>query len=165
MHIFRYFLNFFFLLFPPVGYFGLRSIIWSYAGVKLQNNVSFCGHGFIYGRGSVFINTNTWISPGLVLRTHVDAPISIGSNCDIGPNVEIITGTHLIGPSYRRAGPGIANPVEISNGCWIGARVLILGGVTIGAGSIVAAGAVVVKDVPDNVLVAGIPARIIKQLI
>jgi maltose O-acetyltransferase len=49
--------------------------------------------------------------------------------------------------------------VTIADGCWIGARALILGGVTIGPGSVIAAGSVVVSDVPENVLAAGVPAR------
>ena len=64
----------------------------------------------------------------------------------------------------RRAGEGTARPIEIGDGCWIGARSVILGGVRIGAGCVVAAGSVVTRDVPDNVLVAGVPACIKRQL-
>jgi maltose O-acetyltransferase len=149
---------------PPTHFFTLRRKVLKIIGVFIGNNVCFCGHGFIYGRGALYIGDGTWVSPGVLIRTHVDASIKIGRNCDIGPNVELITGGHSIGPALRRAGHGTALPIEIEDGCWIGARTLILGGVRIGAGSIVAAGSVVTQNVPENVLVAGIPARIKKEL-
>jgi len=55
-------------------------------------------------------------------------------------------------------------PISVGDGCWIGARTVILGGVTIGAGSIVAAGSMVAYDVPANVLVAGVPAKVKRVL-
>jgi maltose O-acetyltransferase len=64
----------------------------------------------------------------------------------------------------RRAGEGVANSIEIGDGCWIGARSIILGGVRIGEGSVVAAGSVVTRDVPSNVLIAGVPACIKRKL-
>ncbi|MFE8729811.1 DapH/DapD/GlmU-related protein, partial [Aeromonas hydrophila] len=61
-------------------------------------------------------------------------------------------------------GEGVALPISIGDGCWIGADVLIIGGVTIGKGVVVAAGSVVTRDIPDNVLVAGVPAVIKRRL-
>lgn len=127
-------------------------------------NVSVCGRGWLYGRGLLCIGSNTWLSPGVIFYTHLDAPIVIGANCDIGPAVEFIPGGHVIGSASRRAGSGTANPISIGNGCWIGAKSIILGGVNIGDGCIVAAGAVVTCDVPPNCLVAGVPARVKRQL-
>ena len=101
---------------------------------------------------------------GVIFYTHLEAPIVIGSNCDIGPSVEFITGSHEVGTSLRRAGKGIAKPIVINDGCWIGAGSRILAGVTIGSGTIVASGSVVVCDVPENVLVAGVPAIVKKNL-
>jgi maltose O-acetyltransferase len=125
---------------------------------------SVCGRGWIYGRGRLTIGHGTWLSPGVVLHTHLDAPITIGNCCDIGTGVEVITGSHLIGDSSRRAGLGTAKPVTIEDGCWIGAGSRLLGGVTVGLGSIVAAGAVVTRDVAPNSLVAGVPA-VFKKLL
>ena len=110
------------------------------------------------------IGVDTWLSPGVVIHSHVDAPIVIGERCDIGPGVEFIPGSHIIGASSRRAGMGTANPISIGNGCWLGAKSIILGGVSIGDGCIVAAGTVVTDSVPPNTLVAGIPARFKRQL-
>jgi maltose O-acetyltransferase len=100
----------------------------------------------------------------VIFYTHLDALIVIGADCDIGPSVEFITGSHVIGASSRRAGIGTVKPIVINDGCWIGAGSRILGGVTIGSGAVVAAGSVVIRDVPENVLVAGVPAVVKKEL-
>lgn len=88
----------------------------------------------------------------------------IGKNCAIGPRVIIGPAHHKIGSSNRRAGKALYLPCRIEDGVWVGARAVILGGVTIGKGSIVAAGAVVIKDVPPNTMVGGVPAKVIKKL-
>jgi acetyltransferase-like isoleucine patch superfamily enzyme len=92
------------------------------------------------------------------------AAVTIGMDCAVGPRVCFITSGHAIGPSQRRAGPGISAPITVEDGCWIGAGAVLLPGVTIGRGSIVAAGAVVNRDVAPNSLVGGVPARILKGL-
>jgi maltose O-acetyltransferase len=132
--------------------------------IEAGENVSMCGRGWIFGRGQLRIGNDTWLSPGVIFHTHLDAPIIIGSNCDIGPSVEFITGGHIIGTASRRAGTGTAKPIVINDGCWIGAGSRILGGVNIGTGSVVAAGSVVTHDVPANALVAGVPAIFKRQL-
>ena len=90
--------------------------------------------------------------------------IFIGDNVMIGPNTLITTVGHPLTPMGRRKHLGIAKPVRIGNDVWIGGNVTVLPGVTIGNNVIVAAGAVVTKDIPDNVLVGGVPARKIKDL-
>jgi maltose O-acetyltransferase len=132
--------------------------------VRLGRNVSVCGRGWIYGRGALLIGDETWVSPGTVFHTHLSAPIVIAARCDVGPSVEFVTGTHIIGAARRRAGAGTANPITVEEGVWIGARSLVLGGVVIGAGAVIAAGAVVTRDVPPGVLVAGVPATVKKRL-
>lgn len=90
--------------------------------------------------------------------------IYIGDNVMIGPNTLITTVNHPMTPMGRRQHLGIATPVTIGNDVWIGGNVTILPGVKIGNNVIVAAGAVVTKDIPDNTLVGGVPARKIKDL-
>ena len=130
----------------------------------MGNGVCFCGGGWIYGRGMLKIHDGTWISPSTVFYTHVEAPIVIGAKCDIGPGVKFIPGGHQIGTSSRRAGKGTAKPIVVEDGCWIGAYTQILGGVTIGKGSVIAAGSVVTRDIKENSLAAGVPAIIKKEL-
>lgn len=93
-----------------------------------------------------------------------DGSIVIGKNCAIGTDVIICTGTHKLGPPERRSGPGYGKPIVIQDGVRISTRALILEGVTISKGSQVAAGAVVVRDVAENTLVGGVPAKFIKEL-
>ncbi len=88
----------------------------------------------------------------------------IGDNVMIGPNSLITTVNHPMTPAGRRKHLGIATPVVIGNDVWFGANVTVLPGVHIGNNVVVAAGAVVTKDVPDNTLVGGVPARKIKDL-
>jgi acetyltransferase-like isoleucine patch superfamily enzyme len=80
----------------------------------------------------------------------------------IGPRVNLVTENHPLDPSDRRA--LLTRPIVIKRNAWIGAGATILPGVTIGENSIVAAGAVVSKDVPANTIVAGIPAKVIKSI-
>lgn len=88
--------------------------------------------------------------------------ITIEDHVLIGPKVNLITENHPLDPVSRRA--LICKPIVIKRNAWIGAAATILPGVTIGENAVVAAGAVVTKDVPDNVIVGGVPAKVIKKL-
>jgi maltose O-acetyltransferase len=92
------------------------------------------------------------------------ARIEIGDRVQFGFQVTLVTGDHLIGPPESRAGEHRARPIRIEEGAWIGARATILPGVIIGRGAVVAAGAVVTRDVPANALVAGVPAKVLRVL-
>jgi acetyltransferase-like isoleucine patch superfamily enzyme len=80
----------------------------------------------------------------------------------IGPKVNLVTTNHPLNPAERRG--TISHPIVIRRNVWIGAGATILAGVTIGENSVVAAGAVVTKDVPPNTVVGGVPAKIIKSI-
>ena len=89
--------------------------------------------------------------------------LTIGDDVMIGPKVTIVTAGHPVSPTERRNGITMS-PVVIGNNVWIGAAATILPGVTIGDGAVVAAGAVVSRNVPANTMAAGVPARVIKSL-
>jgi len=89
--------------------------------------------------------------------------LDIADDVMIGPNVSIITSGHPIEPSQRRAAV-VAKPIAIERNVWIAAGATIIGGVTIGENSVVAAGSVVTKNVPPNTLVGGNPARLIRSI-
>ena len=91
------------------------------------------------------------------------AEVRIGDNCLIGPNVGIYTAGHHLHPADRHK-TGFAKPIIIGHNVWIGGHSVIVGGVTIGNNSIIAAGSVVVKNVPENTMVAGNPAKKLKDL-
>lgn len=92
------------------------------------------------------------------------APFYAGNDVMIGPNTLITTVNHPLTPMGRRKGLAQAKPVRIGSDVWIGGNVTILPGVTIGNNVVIAAGAVVTKDVPDNSLVGGVPAKIIREI-
>ena len=160
----RHVVNIFLWFLPPTRLFLLRNLFLKIAGIKLGRHVCFCGRSWIYGRGDLLIKHDTWISPGAIIFTNESVAINIGAQCDIGPGVEFITGSHDIGTSLRRAGKGYAKAITVEDGVWIGAKSIILGGVTIGSGSIIAAGSLVRFDVPPNSLVAGVPAVVRRSL-
>ena len=91
------------------------------------------------------------------------AEISIGDDVMIGPNVSIITEGHPVAPSQRRAYV-VAKPIVIERNVWIAAGATIIGGVTVGENSVIAAGSVVTRDVAPNTLVGGNPARVIRSI-
>ncbi|TWD94537.1 maltose O-acetyltransferase [Neobacillus bataviensis] len=90
--------------------------------------------------------------------------IRIGNNCFIAPGVHIYTATHPLNTKERISGAEYGIPVTIGDNVWIGGRAIINPGVKIGNNVVIASGAIVTKDVPDNVVVGGNPAKIIKQI-
>ena len=118
--------------------------------------------GFRYAYGTVRIGAGCYINRDGYFEG--EAPITIGDQVSIGPGVTFLTVGHHIGPTTRRAGAFDIRPITVGDGAWIGANVTILPGVRIGAGAVVAAGAVVTQDVPPDTLVAGIPARVKRTL-
>ncbi len=112
------------------------------------------GAGMKIGR-NVFVNQNcTFYDLG---------GLEIGDDVMIGPNVSLITSGHPVEPSRRRDFV-VAKPIAIERNVWIGAGATIIGGVTVGEHSVVAAGAVVTRDVPPNTLVGGNPATVIRSI-
>jgi len=92
------------------------------------------------------------------------APVLIGSNVLFGPNVQIYTASHPVGYLERRNGLEFAVPIEIGSDVWVGGSVAISPGVTIGSRSVIGAGSVVTRDVPEGVFAAGNPCRVIRKI-
>ncbi|CAN5186969.1 sugar O-acetyltransferase [soil metagenome] len=88
--------------------------------------------------------------------------ISLEDNVLIGPKVNLITENHPMEPENRQS--LVCRPILIKRNAWIGAAATILPGVTIGENAVVAAGAVVTRDVPANTIVAGVPAKVVKSI-
>ena len=138
---------------------------------ELNENVVLQGPiTFHYGRHTK-IGKNTFINFNFTFQD--DTEVTIGENCDFGPNVTITTPLHPMLADERRTlmcpdGVGrrlcYAKPVHIGNGCWICANVTILPGVTIGDGCVIGAGSVVTRSVPAHSFAAGNPCRVIRTL-
>ncbi|MDI5966219.1 sugar O-acetyltransferase [Streptantibioticus silvisoli] len=92
------------------------------------------------------------------------APVTVGEDVQIGPNVQLLTSTHELGARRRREGWERAVPVTVGDNVWLGGGVIVCPGVTIGADTVVGAGAVVTRDLPPGVLAVGSPARVVREL-
>lgn len=90
--------------------------------------------------------------------------ITIGDRVLMGPGVQIYGATHPLDPAIRATGKENAKPVTIGNDVWIGGGAIICPGVTVGDGVTIGAGSVVTRDIPANVLAAGNPCRVIREL-
>lgn len=138
----------------------MRSVVGRFVfdGCGRNVNIERCAD---FGTGSgICIGDNS----GLGIRCKVRGPLVLGDDVMMGPDVLIFTSNHEIGRTdipMRLQGNGAVKRVTISSDVWIGARVIILPGVTIGKGAVIGAGAVVAKDVPDYAIVGGVPAKII----
>jgi maltose O-acetyltransferase len=92
------------------------------------------------------------------------ATITIGDDVQVGPNVQFLTPTHPIEAEPRRAKLEAARPIAVGDNAWLGGGVILLPGVTVGENTVVGAGAVVVEDLPPNVVAVGNPARVVRRL-
>lgn len=133
--------------------------------IRIGNNVKI--HSFLHrvqlsaGQNALLeIGDDTFINNGTVLSAR--ERVSIGRRCQIGPHVIAMDcDFHAVGALSEA---GKTAPIIVEDDVWLATRATILRGVTIGRGSVVAAGAVVTKDVPPYTLVAGVPARVIRDL-
>lgn len=153
-------------LFPPLVGNRSRVRLLRFAGVRIGRGTTIGGPINIHGAGRpasrVTIGTDCWINMSSVFDA--SRPITIGNRVAMGHQVMLLTSTHDVGPPSERAGALRDAPIEIGDGVWLGARCTILPGVVVGAGAIVATGAVVTKSVEPNTIVAGVPARVVRTL-
>jgi maltose O-acetyltransferase len=92
------------------------------------------------------------------------SPVHIGSRVLFGPAVQIYAATHPLSAALRRAGLELGKPVEIGDDVWVGGGAIICPGVRIGSRAVIGAGSVVTRDVPEAVLAAGNPCRVIREI-
>lgn len=120
-------------------------------------------HGAFIGKGS---NIRIGDRSGLGIDCEIHGPVTIGRDVMMGPEVHIYAtahGTARTDVPMIEQGYAQARPVTIGDDVWIGARAIILPGVHVGTGVVIGAAAVVTKDVPDYTVVAGNPARVVKD--
>ena len=112
--------------------------------------------------GTLDVGPRTLLNYGSSIAAH--ERVTIGERCLIGTHAIIIDNDfHRIEPE-RRLEPPESRPITIEDNVWLGARVIVLGGVTVGAGSCIGAGSVVIDDIPPRSLAVGVPARVIRKL-
>lgn len=93
-----------------------------------------------------------------------DTHIYVGDYTELGPNVVIATAGHPILPELREQVYQYNAPVYVGRNCWLGAGVIVVPGITIGDNTVVGAGSVVTKDIPSNVVAAGNPCRVLREI-
>jgi maltose O-acetyltransferase len=116
-----------------------------------------CDYGYLTEVGA-----RTFINYGAVILDC--ARVTIGDEVQIATNVQLLTATHPLDAGSRRALWESAQPIAIGDGAWLGGGVIVCPGVTIGENTVVGAGAVVVSDLPPNVLAVGNPCRQVREL-
>ena len=123
--------------------------------IELPFHANWGGHHVHFGSG-IYVNSNMTMVD--------DGHIYIGDKVMIGPNVSLITAAHPIEPELRAKGRQYNRDVHIGENVWIGTGVIILPGVSIGKNSVIGAGSVVTKDVPENTVAFGNPCRVIRRI-
>jgi maltose O-acetyltransferase len=117
----------------------------------------YCDYGY-----QTHIGARTFVNFGLVVLDV--AQVMIGDDVQVGPYVQLLTATHPVEAEARRAKWESAEPISIGDNVWLGGGVIVCPGVTIGADTVVGAGAVVTRELPEGVLAVGNPARIVRAL-
>jgi maltose O-acetyltransferase len=154
-----------FFLLPEESFVRLRALLFGLQGFQVGPYLWLPGPirvGGRHARRHLRIGHHVSINVGVYIDASCD--VVIGDEVSIGQQVMILTHSHELGSSERRAGGLHPAPVRIGNGAWLGARSVVMPGVEVGDGAVVAAGAVVTADVAANTLVAGVPAVVKRQL-
>jgi acetyltransferase-like isoleucine patch superfamily enzyme len=139
----------------------IRALFCQLTGKKVDESFLLIPPFFTAGGDEIRVGKNVFVNQNC---TFYDlGGLDIGDDVMIGPGVNILTASHPLEPSQRRSAT-IGRPIVIEKGVWIAATATIIGGVTVGENSVVAAGSVVTRDVPPNTLVGGNPARIIRSI-
>lgn len=148
---------------PQTRCYRLKRALLQWCGAEIGQNVRIVSSARFYVQGRLVIGEDVWIGHQ-VLVVGGTAEVRIGARVDIAPRVMLVTGTHaLFSQSDRAAGPGYSQPITVEDGAWLGAGALVIGGITVGSRSMIAAGAVVTKSVAPCTVVAGVPAKVIKM--
>ena len=136
----------------------LIKAIFGKTGQKIFVEAPFrCDYGY-----NIEVGENFYANYNLVILDV--GKVKIGDNAQIAPNVAIYTAGHPIHPDSRNSGYEYGIPITIGDNVWIGGNTCILPGVTIGSNVVIGAGSVVTKDLPDNVIAAGNPCRVIREI-
>jgi maltose O-acetyltransferase len=146
-------------------FFALRRRFYLWAGLNIGKKVLITGPISLRAdtTNRIFIGDGTYLNSETRFGCQ-DDQITIGKNCLIGPRVSFETASHNLSYEDKRGWGFFTKPIVVCDRVWIGAGSIILPGVTINEGAVIAAGAVVNKDVEAFTLVGGVPVKIIKSL-
>ena len=135
----------------------IRKILGKTTGSFLIEQPFFCDYGY-----NIEIGENFYANMNCIILD--EAKVVFGNNVFIAPGCGFYTAEHPLDVEQRNKGLEYAKPITIGNNVWIGAQCIILPGVTVGDNSVIGAGSVVTRDIPANVVAAGNPCRVLKNI-
>jgi maltose O-acetyltransferase len=135
----------------------LAELLGSVGGATTIRSEFRCDYGY-----NISVGAYTFVNWGAIFLDV--GRITIGDHVQLGPNVQLLTATHPLDAAARRAAWEGSAPITLGDNVWLGGGVIVLPGVTIGADTVVGAGAVVTRDLPAGVLAVGNPARVVREL-
>ncbi len=153
---------------PRLGPFDRgRCLVLRMAGVKVRGRPLIWGPITIRpvgGAARIAIGDGSFLNTNVRFGLGTDGQVTIGENVSVGPGTSFETVGHGLVYTPGEGRGNTAKPIVVADEAWIGAGAIVLGGVTIGRGSVVTAGAVVTKDVPPGTVAGGVPARVLREL-
>lgn len=161
-----HFVNLLMNLLPSASCQKVKTLLFKWAGVEIGQHVElFCGIK-VYGNGKLIIGNKAFIGQDVTFMIDKNGKIELGESSVVSAKVTISTGFHPITPYGERivSRKGICSNIILKKGSAVLTGCIILPGVTIGENALVAAGAVVNRDVKERTLVGGVPAKLIKDL-
>ena len=148
----------------PTAWITTRAFLLALAGAKIGWGSKVYGQFFCSEPTALRFGSDMGLACGARIYVRKGQIFEIGDETFIGPELLVLSDTHEIGQGRKRCGEGVWKSVKVGSGNWIGARVTLLPGVTIGDSNMIAAGAVVSSSFGDNQFIGGVPAKTIKGL-
>ena len=145
-------------IFVGTRFFKTKRKLLSLAGITIGKGSRVVGPIYIGGAANLNIGNDTWIGKNFEILGN--GSVCVGDSCDIAPHVIFATGSHEISQDpLRRAGQGISYKIIVEDGCWIGVRTTVVGNTIVHKGSVIGAGSLVNKNVEENTVCFGVPAK------
>lgn len=142
--------------------FRLKAHLMRLAGYEVGFGTKIVGPIQISPTCGLKLGEDTWVGANLTI--HGNGAVQIGDRCDLAPDVTFLTGSHELGDSSRRAGRGRNTCVIVGDACWLGARCTLVGDLEVGESAVIGAGSLVINNVDESSLWAGVPAKRIRRL-
>lgn len=142
----------------------LRGFYYSRVLKSMGTGSQICGGVLIAGAQNVSFGDRVSVNDRVIIQSCEGAEVTVGNHVTLSYGVQLITGGLIIGDDGAVHGHHEAKPITLADSAWIGAGAIILPGITVGRGAIVAAGSVVTQDVEPFTLVGGAPAKLIRRI-
>lgn len=141
-------------------FFKAKFILLNLIGIKLGEGTKIVAPIKMGRMAKLTIGKNCWIGSNFMV--HGNGIVKVGDNCDLGPDIAILTGSHEISNQLRRAGKGITYNTDIGDGVWIGGKTTIINGANLEDGVVIGACSLINKDCERDAIYFGHPAKLYK---